>query len=272
MRVWKFPWPWPRPHLLLLWILVVATLLPAGSSAATDRPIIAAASDLQFALTEVAERFEADTDQSVRLNFGSSGNFRRQIAQGAPFELYLSADEAYVEALYREGHTVDEGVLYAVGRIVIIAPAADARADIVDGSLETLARRLEAGEIRRFAIANPDHAPYGVAARQALETAGLWERIRPHLVLGENVSQATRFALSGDTDGGIVAYSLALAPAISARADYALIPADRHEPLRQRMALIEGAGETARAFHDYIQGETAREILAEYGFVVPEDE
>ena len=265
---------WPQGCLfaVLFWIAVCMAGLPGAALASGERPIVAAASDLQFALTDVAERFEADTGKSVRLNFGSSGNFRRQIAQGAPFELYLSADEAYVEALHRDGHTVDAGVLYAVGRIVVIAPATEGGAEIADGSLETLARRLEAGDIRRFAIANPAHAPYGVAAQQALEAAGLWERIRPHLVFGENVSQAARYALSGDTDGGIVAYSLALAPAIRARADFALIAEDQHAPLRQRMVLIEGAGETARAFHDYIQGDAARTILAEYGFVVPEEE
>jgi molybdate transport system substrate-binding protein len=272
MRVWKFPWPRPRLPLLLPWMLVLAAVLPAAGATSTARPIVAAASDLQFALTDVAERFSAETGRSVRLNFGSSGNFRRQIAQGAPFELYLSADEAYVEALHRDGHTADAGVLYAVGRVVVIAPTAEGGADIVDGSLEALARKLAAGEIRRFAIANPTHAPYGVAARQVLESAGLWERIRPHLVFGENVSQAARYALSGDTDGGIVAYSLALAPTLSERADYELVPAAWHEPLRQRMALIDGAGETARAFYQYIQGETAQRILAEYGFVVPEDD
>ncbi len=248
---------------LILWLALVP---PATAG---ERPIVAAASDLQFALPEVAERFTAETGRTVRLNFGSSGNFRRQIEQGAPFELYLSADEAYVEALHRAGRTVDGGTLYAIGRVVVIAPAGDP-AGIVDGSLAALAEAFAAGDINRFAIANPEHAPYGVAARQALESAGLWDDIRPHLVYGENVSQATRFALSGDTAGGLVAYSLARAPAIAARADYALVAAEDHAPLRQRMVLIEGAGETASAFHDYLQGESAREILSAYGFVTPE--
>lgn len=247
-------------------LLVTAAAMPA---VAGERPIVAAASSLQFALPEVAARFEADTGRSVRLNFGSSGNFRRQIAQGAPFELYLSADEAYVEALEREGHTVGAGTLYAIGRIVVIAPAGDP-AGIVDGSLTALGEALDAGTIQRFAIANPEHAPYGVAARQALESAGLWGDIRPRLVQGENISQTARFALSGEVGGGIIAYSLARAPTIEGRAEFALIDADDHAPLRQRMALIAGAGETARAFHDYLQGEVAREILARYGFSPPE--
>ena len=250
---------------ILIWVAAASTAIGA------DRPIIAAASDLQFALPEVAAEFEAQTGASVRLNFGSSGNLRRQIAQGAPFELYLSADENYVRALYEQGHTLDAGSLYATGRLVIMARAEDP-ASVVDGSLEALAARLAAGEIRRFAIANPEHAPYGVAARQALEAAGLWERIRPKLVYGENVAHAARLALSGDTQGGIVAHSLTRAPQIERRAIFELIAEERHEPLHQRMALIDGAGETARAFHDFMHSETAREILARYGFAVPEGE
>ena len=251
-------------------IMLSLFLLLSPASAGADRPIIAAASDLQFALESVAREFQAETGRQVRLNFGSSGNFRRQIAEGAPFELYLSADESYVEALYRDGHTEDAGVLYAIGRIVIIAPTDEPA--LVDGSLEALAKALGNGEIRRFAIANPEHAPYGVAAREALESAGLWEEIEDLLVFGENVSQAARHALSGETQGGIIAYSLALADAIGQRGVYELIPEDQHQPLRQRMALIDGAGETARAFYAYLQREPALGILADYGFTLPDDD
>ncbi|SEO90622.1 molybdate ABC transporter substrate-binding protein [Aquisalimonas asiatica] len=259
-----------RPAVTLLVCLAVALAGFAPAASQADRPIIAAASDLQFALEEVAERFHDETGRSVRLNFGSSGNFRRQIAQGAPFELYLSADEEYVFALERDGHTEDEGTLYAIGRIVVIAPAGDP-ADIVDGSLDKLAERLEAGDITRFAIANPDHAPYGVAAMEALQSKGLWQTVRPRLIQGENVSQAARLALSGEAQGGIVAYSLARAPGIAARSDHALIPEEAHTPLRQRMALVDGAGETARMFYAYLQEEPARNILEDFGFALPDD-
>ncbi len=249
-------------------ILVAALTLLLAAPAQADRPIIAAASDLQFALEEVAEEFEADTGRQVRLNFGSSGNFRRQIAQGAPFELYLSADEEYVFALAEDGHTVDEGTLYAIGRVVVIARAGDP-SGVVDGSLDRLRERVADGDIRHFAIANPEHAPYGVAAMQALQSEELWASIRPHLVLGENVSQAMRMALTGEAQGGIVAYSLALAPQVAERSEYELIPEDKHEPLRQRMVLLDGAGETARKFYAYLQAQPARDILEEYGFVLP---
>jgi molybdate transport system substrate-binding protein len=247
---------------------LLALLLVPAAQAQADRPLVAAASDLQFALPQLAREFERATGRSVRLSFGSSGNFRRQIAQGAPFELYLSADEAYVEALYIEGHTVDAGALYARGRIVLIRR----RTDRQEMSLQRLREALSQGQIRRFAIANPEHAPYGRAAKEALQAAGQWELIRPRLVLAENVSQAAQFALAPEADGGIVSYSLALASPLAQRSQYALIPEQLHSPLRQRMALIKGAGETARAFYDYLQQPQAKSILMAYGFTVPTPE
>lgn len=249
-----------------IWLAILLCCLFAAPALA-DRPIVAAASDLQFALPEIARQFEQDTGRSVRLNFGSSGNFRRQIAQGAPFELFLSADEAYVQALAHEGHTEDDGTLYALGRIVLLTGGSQQPV-----SLQELTRVLDEGRLNRFAIANPEHAPYGVAAREALQAAGVWEAIRPHLVFGENVSQAAQFALSGETDGGIVAYSLALAPRFAQRSHYRLIPENMHSPLRQRMVLLKGAGESARSFYAYLQEPASRAILADYGFEVIEQE
>lgn len=247
-------------------LIALAALGPVALSAAG--PTVAAASTLQFALERVNEAFARETGERVRLTFGSSGHFRRQIATGAPFELYLSADESYVEALHAEGHTVDEGAVYAVGRIGVITPRGHDSA-IRDHSLEGLREAVEAGRLRRLAIANPEHAPYGVAARQALESAGLWEAVEPHLILGENVAQAARFALSGETDGGIIAYGLAVAPPLAERGTFALIPETAHAPLRQRMALIRGASPVARSFYRFLQGPEARDILAEYGFALP---
>jgi molybdate transport system substrate-binding protein len=169
--------------------------------------------------------------------------------------------------LHREGFTEDEGTLYAIGRVVLMVPHGSTLP--VDGELGSLAEALEQGEITRFAIANPDHAPYGVAAMEALQHAGLWEPLQLFLVLGENVSQAAQFALSGNAQGGIIAYSLALSPNVSARGSFEPIPENWHNPLRQRMALIKGAGETARRFYDYVQSPPARDILTRYGFLLP---
>jgi len=232
-------------------------------------PAVAAAADLKFALGEIAPRFEAETGSAVRLTFGSSGNFTQQIARGAPFELFLSADEDYVFRLAAAGHAPDRGVLYAIGRIALFAPHGSPLK--VDSRLEGLRGALEARRIRRFAIANPQHAPYGRAARAALQHAGLWSGVEPYLVLGENAAQALQFASSGSSQGGIVPVSLSKAPPVAALGTFATIPAAWHatEPLRQRMVLTRRAGAAARAFYEYLQRPAARTIFARYGFVLP---
>lgn len=246
-----------------------ALLLVLRPAAAADAPLVAGAADLQFALAEIAARFRAETGRELRLSLGSSGNITRQIEQGAPVEMFLSADEAFVFRLAEGGHARDRGVLYAVGRIVLFTPpGSPLRA--TDG-MATIAAALEAGQLRRFAIANPEHAPYGRAAEQALRAAGLWERIRPHLVLGENVAQAAQFALAGGSQGGIVAYSLVLAPALQGRGTFQLLPEELHGPLRQRMVLTRRAGPAAEQFFAFMQGPAARAIMRRYGFVLPDE-
>jgi molybdate transport system substrate-binding protein len=248
--------------------VLIATLAFAPAARA-DAPVIAAASDLQFALAEIADAFEAETGEAVELTFGSSGNFARQIRQGAPYEMYLSADERFVLDLHADGFTRDEGVPYALGRIVIFTPhGAPLEAD---GQLDDLAAALEENRVTRFAIANPEHAPYGLAAEQALRHRGLWDAITPALVLGENVSQAAQFAATGNTDGGIIAYSLALSAPVAARGSFDLIPEAWHAPLRQRMVLLDGAGPVAERFQAYLQTPPARDILRRYGFELPEE-
>lgn len=250
-------------------LLLTCLLLTGAPAIAGAPPIVAAASDLQFALSEAAEQFQQQTGHVLRLNFGSSGNFRRQIAQGAPFELYLSADEQYVHALYQEGHTKDEGVIYAIGRLVWLQRSGRDDMPSDDTPLAGVEAALEAhknGTTERISLANPEHAPYGVAAQQALEHAGIWEQTQPLRVLGENVSQAAQFALSDDARGGLVAYSLALAPALSDRSEYVLIPESWHSPLRQRMVLTNQAGDIASEFYHWLQQEEGQSILRNYGF------
>jgi len=253
-----------------LWALTIALLvMPAALSRAAqpDVPALAAASDLQFAVEAIAAQFRARTQRDVKLVFGSSGNFYRQIEQGAPFQLFMSADEALVFKLAEAGRTEDRGHPYAVGRIVLFARHGSPLK--ADPDFAGLRKAIAAHDIRRFAIANPKHAPYGRAAEQALRKAGVWEEVRARLVLGENVSQAAQFAASGSADGGIFAYSLALSPEIEKLGHYVLIPEAMHEPLRQRMALVKGAGETARVFYRYLQEPSAREIFRRYGFAHP---
>ncbi len=243
-----------------------AALLALAATTASGQaptPPIAAAADLQFALPEIAHQFAAASGHRVRLTFGSSGNFRRQIEQGAPFEVFLSADERYVAALADAGLTVDHGTLYALGRIVLYAPAGSA----IDP--EAGLGALVGMPIERFAIANPVHAPYGRAAREALRASGAWTALAGHLVLGENAAQAAQFAASGATAGGIIPLSLATAPRLADAGRHALIDAALHRPLRQRMVLLRGAGDTARAFYRYLRGPAARAVLARHGFRRP---
>lgn len=247
--------------------LALAALTNVIGVRAAETPTIAGAADLQFALTDVAKAFHEADGREVKLTFGSSGNFFRQIQEGAPFEMYMSADERFVFDLSAAGLTENDGDLYAVGRIVLIVPHGSLLAP--DGTLTDLAAALEDGRLTKFAIANPEHAPYGRRAEEALRHAGLWEAIEDKLVLGENVSQAAQFATTGGAEGGIVAYSLALSPAVSDLGNYELIPDEWHEPLRQRMVLLNGAGETARAFYAFLLSEPARAIMRDYGFVLP---
>ena len=257
-----------RPSIIAAVILAAGHLV-APVASAEEAPAIAAAADLQFALTEVADAFREETGRDVRLTFGSSGNFFRQIREGAPFQVYFSADEEYVIDLAASGHAEDEGAIYAIGRIVMMAPHGSPVA--ADEELADLRAALADGRLKKFAIANPEHAPYGRRAQEALRHAGLWDSIEDKLVFGENVSQAAQFATAGDTQGGIIAFSLALAPNVAKLGDYALIPDSWHEPLRQRMAVLRGAGETARRFAEFVQGDAARAVMKRYGFVLPGD-
>lgn len=255
---------------LLNSMLVTSLVVLCGGAVGAvprDVPALAAASDLKFALDETAARFRAATGRDVKLVFGSSGNFYRQIQQGAPFELFLSADEGLVFKLAESGKAEDRGRLYSTGRLVLFARQGSALK--LDAQLGGFKAAVASGAIRRFAIANPEHAPYGRAAEQTLRKLGLWDALRGRLVLGENVSQAAQFATSGSAEGGIFAYSLALSPQIAALGSYVLVPDNLHEPLRQRAVLMKGAGATARAFYDYLEQPAARAVFKRYGFVLP---
>lgn len=255
------------PALRLVALACALAVLPAGLIA-QRAPTIAAAADLTFALDAVARQFTAETRQRVDLVFGSSGSLSRQIIDGAPFELFMSADEAFVERLQAAGVTRDGGVLYGVGRIVLFAPHGSAL--VIDERLDGLRTLLATGAVKRFAIANPEHAPYGKAAEAALRAKGLWQPIQPALVLGENVTQAAQFATAGGAVGGILAYSLALSPAVGKLGRYVLLPEAVHSPLKQRMVLLKRATPAAEQFYRYLQGDAARAILRANGFAVPQ--
>jgi molybdate transport system substrate-binding protein len=245
------------------------TAPPPPEGPPSQRPlIVAAAGDLNPAAAEIAEQFAKDTGLRVEVVFASSGTLTRQIRDGAPFEVFLSADEALVGQLADLGLTRDRGRLYAIGRLVFFAPKGSPfRPQEGYAGLERL---LDEGRLARFAIASPDHAPYGAAARAALQKHSLWDRIRPRLVIGEHLPQAAQFATTGNAAGGILAHSQMHAPHMQGRGEWALVPEGDHPPLRQAMVRLGRAGPVAERFYQYMQEPAARAILTRYGFTLPE--
>jgi len=248
-------------------IALAAGLVLAVSARAETAPAIAVAENVKFAIDELAAAWKRESGQSLRLSTGSSGKFAQQIRQGAPFELFLSADEESVFRLADAGLARDRGIVYAVGRLVIFAPHGSPI--VPDEALAGLEAALAAGKIRRFAIANPEVAPYGQRAVEALSHAGVWDQIKPLIVMGENVAQAAQFASSGSAEGGIIALSLALAPELARRGRYALIPGAWHKPLAQRMVLMKTASPAAEAFHRYLTTPAAQAVFERHGYSVP---
>jgi len=227
---------------------------------------VAAASDLQSVLPEITQLFERQAGVRVQLTFGSSGNFFSQIQNGAPFDLFFSADLAYPQQLEATG-LAEPGSLYqyAVGRLVVWVRK-DSGLDVTRG-LQLLADP----RVKRVAVANPDHAPYGRAAVAALEHEGLAATVRPKLVLGENISQAAQFVQSGNAEAGILALSLALSPALRDIGQYREIPADFHPPLQQGVVIVNASRqkEAARRLLAFLRNPDARHLLQINGFPSP---
>lgn len=245
-------------------LLALAAGVFAPTATAGERITVAAASDLKFALDEIVAEFgRAHPGDVVEVVYGSSGKFATQIRQGAPFDLYFSADIAYPRALEAEGLAHGSTRPYALGRIVLWSAIRDARTlglkDLADPALG------------RIAIANPRHAPYGKRAEEALRAAGVWEVVQPRLVQGENIAQTAQFVQTGNAAVGIIALSLALNPTLAAQGGYHLIDASLHAPLEQGFMLTRAAAgkPLAGAFAAFIGSESARAVLRRYGFELP---
>jgi len=234
--------------------------------AAAEELTIAAASDLNFAFREIMTEYEKASGNHVRLALGSSGNFYAQIQNGAPFDLYFSADIAYPRKLGEAGLTLPGSLYqYAVGRIVLWT-GNESHIDVTQG-FETLREPT----VKKIAIANPKHAPYGRAAVAAMEYFKVYDQVKDKLILGENISQAAQFIESGACDIGIIALSLAVAPVMKSKGTYWEIPADAHPPIEQGAVILMGGKnqESAKAFLSFIQGAEGQTIMKRYGFVVP---
>lgn len=217
-------------------------------------------------MNEIAANFEKATGCTVRVSTGSSGNFLSQIENGAPFDVFFSADIEYPKKLEAEGLAVPGSTyLYAVGKIVLWVRN-DSRLDISKG-LPVLRER----SIQKVAIANPQHAPYGRAAEEALRKSGVYDAVRDRFVLGENISQAAEFVESGNADAGILALSLVLSPGLKEKGRFWRISENLYAPIQQGVVLVRASQnpQGARAFLDYIKSPATAALLERYGFVLP---
>lgn len=227
----------------------------------TTELTVAAASDLTAAFEELGREFETTHKIKVVFVFGSTGVLTRQIENGAPMDLFAAANVTYVDQLEQKGLIIpDTKAIYARGRITLWTTS-DSPIRV-----ETISD-LTRPEIRRIAIANPDHAPYGLAAKQALESAGVWDAVKPKLVYGDNIRQTLQYAETGNVDVAIVALSLSQ----QSKGRWTLVPEQLHQPIDQGLAVIKGTRneQAARAFASFITGPRGREILGKYGFAFP---
>lgn len=234
-----------------------------GAAKANEPLTIAAASDLRYALNDVISLYQSEhPDAQIRVTFGSSGKMTTQIRNGAPFDLFFSADIQFPEQLYAEGHAVTKPNVYAIGHIVLWS----ARLDLTNVTLQQLPEL----KFRRLAIAQPAHAPYGLRAKEALQAVGLWDALEPKLVYGENIAQTAQMAQSGAAEVAIIALSLARFPEM-ARHGYQVIPAELHQPLTQAYTITRHGADNvaARKFADFMSTPAALAIMQHYGFELP---
>jgi molybdate transport system substrate-binding protein len=249
-----------------LCIAVALTFMLAVPLCGAQEITVAAAADLQFAFQDAAARFQQETGKKVKLIFGSSGNFFTQIQNGAPFDVFFSADIDYPKKLEAAGLT-EPGTLYqyATGKIVLWVPK-ESKLDLGRGL-----KVLLDPTIKKIAVANPEHAPYGRAAVAAMKHDNVYDKVADKFVLGENISQTATFVASGSADIGVLALSLALAPPMKQKGRYAEIPADEYPPLEQAAVILKSSRhkEIARQFIDFVKTPHILELLRSYGFSVP---
>lgn len=245
-------------------LVSVACLLLLATTAHAEKITIAAAADLKFAMDEIITSFKKSSPgHELEVIYGSSGKFHTQVQQGAPYDLFFSADIKYPQELAKKGMAASEVKPYAVGRIVIWSNSMDA-------SKITLAS-LTDPKISRIAIANPRHAPYGKRAEEALKASGLWDTLQPKFVYGENIAHTAQFVQTGNAQVGIIALALALNPTLARQGGYFLIPDNLHQPLEQGYIITKRAADKplARQFGEYMGSKPARSIMTKHGFVLP---
>ena len=243
--------------------------LVLSASALAQEITVAAAADLSTAMPEIAAAYTRQTGQAVKLSFGSSGNLTTQIQNGAPFDVFFSADEGYPAQLIEKDLAVKESLYrYAIGRLALWVPNHVA-VDVQKLGIQAL---LDPA-VKKIAIANPQHAPYGRAAEAALKKLGVYDQIAGKLVLGENVSQTAQFVESGNAQAGMLALSHALSPSLKDKGHYWTVPLDAYPTLNQAAVVLSKSKqpEMARKFLEFVRGPEGTSLLKRYGFSLPEE-
>lgn len=238
---------------------ILFSLLLAGTSLASEI-LVSAASDLTGAFKEIGEMYEKESGDRVVFNFGSTGMLAQQIEGGAPVDLFAAANKRYVDELEKKGLIILETKrVYAIGRIVLATPKGGVKLN----SVEELTRP----DIRRIAIANPSHAPYGMAAKEAMEKNGIWNKIKDKVVYAENIRQAMQYLETGNVDAAILALSVTMGSDIN----YTPIPQELYSPIEQTLAVIKGGKneKKARELAEFINGPKGRAVMDRYGFGLP---
>jgi molybdate transport system substrate-binding protein len=244
--------------------LSLATVFFASLVNAQQATVVVAA-NMKPAMEEIYQQYKMAGGENLRIIYGSSGNFARQIKQGAPFHLFVSADESFPLALHRQGLTVDEGKVYATGRLALIAHKSNKlKPSLNPEDLEKLINQTN-----KISIAKPESAPYGKAAIQFLNAMKLDELSKNKIIFGENISSATMFVTSGSAGIGLTAYSLAKSKEVMQIADHLLIPESFHEPIKQRMVLLKIAPKVAVDFYAHLQSAKAKGVLRSHGYSSP---
>ena len=251
----------------MLRIILFLVISIHSTATLAQTPLVAVASNMTHVMTDIAARYRNVTGKNVKLSFGSSGNFTRQIRQGAPYSIFLSAAGKYVDILSAQGLLQQSPVAYARGQIGLFIPKDSTLYAASD--LTAVFDALYYGDYRRIAIANPVHAPYGMAAVQALQSGGLWALEKDRLLVAENAAQVVQYTLSGGVDVGVIPASFADLPVVTGHGRFLPIPADWHQPIQQYLVLIHDAGKDSVDFYKFLLGDEARAMLVKSGYAVP---
>ena len=246
-------------------ITFLAISLWCMGSVFAQAPAIAVAANMKDAFSDIMAAFKVGSKSDLKIVYGSSGNFATQIINGAPFSLFIAADEQFPLELFKKGKTIDDGVIYAIGKLAIITQSSSGIV-LSDNKAELVKAISKANKV---AIAKPEIAPYGRAAIQYLKAEGLWDLAKDKLVYADNIGAATSYVVSGAADMGFTAYSLVKSPEMLKQTRFSLVDTRFYEPIKQRMVLIKGAPQGAIDLYRFIQSSEAKAILQRHGYTTP---